>query len=457
MLPRKLEGGSRNRRTAVREGALPPFAKRQSAVQSRVENRFYQSFDTEPLHPAAARTGEYRTVFEINRDRIIHTSAFRRLQSKTQVFLSGEYDFYRTRLTHSIEVSQIGRSICAALKRRSGLLAEDFHIDPDLVEAACLAHDIGHPPFGHAGERTLHRMMRPYGGFEGNAQTLRMLTETIFSGQASGMNPCRAFLDAILKYRTLYSELDDPENHFVYDNQAPYIDWVLGGRDFPLELPAGSARDAFRPVECQIMDWADDTAYSLNDIADGCHAGFLNLESVERWAAGQDLTGSEAGHVDRLLRALRDRRVDNRMRSRIGTFIDACSLARDANFMTAASNRYGYRLHVAPEAREEAALYKRMALHLIFRHPHLQQLEHKSDRILTALFRALEERYVARQSSGGLRLLNEGTEAAIAAAPDESSRARLVCDAIARMTDGAAVRTYRRLFDADFRSIVDFE
>jgi dGTPase len=422
-----------------------------------MENRFYNAFDEELLDPSqGVREGEYRTVFEINRDRIIHTSAFRRLQSKTQVFLSGEYDFYRTRLTHSIEVSQIGRSICAKLRRTSDLLGADYFIDPDLVEAACLAHDLGHPPFGHAGERTLHRLMRGYGGFEGNAQTLRMLTETIFSRQHSGMNPCRAFLDSTLKYKSLYSELSRPEHHFLYDPQHRWLDWVLGGRDFPLELPPGPARDGFRSIECQIMDWADDTAYSLNDIADGINAGFLTLETLERWGASQELSGDEADHLVRLLRSMREQRAEVRLRSRIGRFIDAASLELDVNFMSPHTNRYRYRLAVLEEARREAKFYKRMALHLVFRSRQLQQLEAKCDRMLTMLFGALSDRYVTETAESPFRLLSEGEEAALAAASGDWERARLVCDVLSRMTDGAATRTWRRLFDADFRSLVDF-
>ena len=116
-------------------------------------NRFYNAFDSETQ--GAPRKADYRTSFQIDRDRIIHAHAFRKLQSKTQVFLSGEYDFYRTRLTHSMEVAQIGRSICQFLRTQKGVLQEDFYIDSDLVEGVCLAHDLGHPPFGHSGERTL--------------------------------------------------------------------------------------------------------------------------------------------------------------------------------------------------------------------------------------------------------------------------------------------------------------
>ncbi|MDB6133897.1 MAG: deoxyguanosinetriphosphate triphosphohydrolase [Verrucomicrobiales bacterium] len=420
-----------------------------------MENQFYNAFDLEPLDPVAVRESEYRTVFEINRDRIIHTSAFRRLQSKTQVFLAGEHDFYRTRLTHSLEVSQIGRSLCSALRRRSAHLSDGFFIDPDLVEAACLAHDIGHPPFGHAGERSLHRLMRDWGGFEGNAQTLRMLTRTIFSGQGTGMNPCRAFLDATLKYKTLHCELTAPENHFLYDDQFRYVDWVLGSQDFPLELPPGPARDACRSIECQIMDWADDAAYSLNDIADGYNAGFLTLEAIERWAGRQTMTERESRLIGKLLESIRGKRLETRLRSRIGRFIDACTLEPDVNFMTGWTRRYAFRLGIAPEAMEEALLYKRMALDLVFRSRHLQQLEHKSDYLLTRLLAALTGHYVTRTVPAKLRLLRESDEAALEQEESEKGRARLICDTVARMTDGAAIQLCRLLFEPGFRSAAD--
>ena len=418
-------------------------------------NTFYTAFDFATLEPLHQRETEYRTMFQINRDRIIHTSAFRRLQSKTQVFLSGEYDFYRTRLTHSIEVSQIGRSICAALQKRSEFLSDTFFIDADLVEAACLAHDIGHPPFGHAGERTLHRLMKPWGGFEGNAQTLRLLTETIFTGQQTGMNPCRALLDGVLKYKTLHAELADPENHFLYDPQEKYLDFVLAGNAFPAELPPGGERDAFRSIECQIMGWSDDTAYSLNDIADGINAGFITLEAVERWAEQQNLKDNDATCIAKLAERMRKGggRAEALLRKKIGDFIDAASLAPDANFMSELTNRYRFRLEIDPLAKAEAKLYKRLALHLVFRSVKLQQLEYKADYILRRLFDTLCDRYLG--SANGLNLLSETDTAALQTAPTEAAKARLICDAISRMTDGFATRTYKRLHEPDFGSILD--
>src|ERR1700752_1705096 len=126
------------------------------------QNQFYNQFDYESEEPR--ETDPHRSPFEVDRDRIIYSSAFRRLQAKTQVFVSGEFDFYRTRLTHSLEVSQIRRSICSFFKKSSAALQTHFFIDPDLVESGYLAHTVGHSAFSHAGERTLHQLMLQYGG-----------------------------------------------------------------------------------------------------------------------------------------------------------------------------------------------------------------------------------------------------------------------------------------------------
>ena len=163
-----------------------------------MHNDFYSDFDMGRFPETATPKGDYRSAFQIERDRIIFSYPFRRLQSKTQVFQSGEYDFYRTRLTHSIEVAKVGRSICEFLLASSDLLNKQFHIDADLTEAICLAHDIGHPPFGHIGERKLNDLMSAHGGFEGNAQTLRIITELIYErpGLTKGIAPTAPFSTA---------------------------------------------------------------------------------------------------------------------------------------------------------------------------------------------------------------------------------------------------------------------
>lgn len=424
-------------------------------------NRFYGAFDTE-RQSGPHDSADYRSPFQLDRDRVLHTPTFRRLQNKTQVFWSGEYDFYRTRLTHSLEVAQIGKSICHwLLSQKDGPLEPEFHIDADLVEAICLSHDLGHPPFGHAGERTLNHLMRGHGGFEGNAQTLRLLTERIFSATKKGMDPTRAFLDGVLKYKSLWSELRTPEaapeNHFIYDPQHAWLDWAMGGNDFPAELTPGESRDSFKSIECQIMDWADDTAYSLNDLSDSVRAGFLTIEKIETWAEKSGHSVAEKTPLGDLIKAIRARKVDPFVGKRIGRYIQSTRLETDNNLLSGTTNRYKFRLAIDPEARAESKVFKKLAYEIVFLSPQLKQLEHKGSRMLHQLWQTLYKRYVLDMPIDGqkFQLLPADTAAEIAAAPDKSSRSRLVCDFLAGMTDGYAARTYKRLFMPDFGSIGD--
>ena len=424
-----------------------------------MENRFYNAFDTERLVAETPRD-DFRSTFQIDRDRVLHTPSFRRLQSKTQVFWSGEYDFYRTRLTHSLEVAQIGRSICQYLKKSSDLLSEDFYIDGELVEAVCLSHDLGHPPYGHAGEMTLNKLMGKCGGFEGNAQTLRLLTERIFSSRNSGMNPSRAFLDGVLKYKTLWSELKSanggevPKNHFIYDQQDQYIDWVLEGRDFPVELSPGRQRDSFKSIECQIMDWADDVAYSLNDLADSVRAGFLTIEKIESWADSQQISREKGSAVADLLAAIRGGSIEPMVGRRIGNYLQAVSLEESVNFMSATTNRYHYSLVVDPVVKAESELFKKLAYEVVFLSPELNQLEYKGNHMLERLWGLLSERYLTGDGAS-YNLLPDAISEELDSAESLDLKQRLLCDFMASMTDGSTSRLYKRLFIPDFGSIGD--
>ena len=417
-------------------------------------NGFYNDFDCEELDP---RPADYRSVFQRGRDRLIHNSAFRRLQAKTQVFLSGEYDFYRTRLTHSIEVGQIAGSTARYLNSTSALLGPDFHIDEALVEACALAHDIGHPPFGHAGEGTLHELMRPWGGFEGNAQTLRLITEIIFTsgGGRRGLNPSRAFIDGVLKYKTLFSQWEDPKNHFLYDDQQRFLDFVFDGAAIPAELAPGKPLNAFRSLECQIMDWADDTAYGLNDLVDSANAGFLNIDRIQRWAGAQDLSAADQQHLEDLTRALGQGDLERVMNRKIGAFVEAVRLVERENFMSGRTNRYRFGIEIDPEVQAEQKLYTTLARKLVFRSPQVCQLEFKGGFMLRRLFQALMDNYL-QDGQPELTLLSADFEQEMGrAGNDEDRRARIICDYLAGMTDGFANRIYKRLFDPDFGSIVD--
>jgi dGTPase len=418
-------------------------------------NRFYGPFDSETF--GGPRPGDYRSAFQVDRDRIIHAHVFRKLQSKTQVFLSGEYDFYRTRLTHSMEVAQIGRSICQLLRTQGRPLRDDFFIDGDLVEAVCLAHDLGHPPFGHSGERTLQELMRPWGGFEGNAQTLHLLMETMYQDRAGvrGMMPTRALLDGVLKYKTLFRQFPrPPAHHFLYDSQAPALDFVFGGARPPPALRPGEKLNAFKSVECQIMDWADDAAYSLNDVVDGVKAGFLTLDGIGAWADEHVSEAADVKLLDELRAALRTQRLEGTFSARIGLFITSCRLQERDNFMAGRTNRYRYELTVAPEAVRQVQFYKRMANDIIFESPQLQQMEHKARKVLFDLWDSCWRNYVER-GPRVVRILPPATGALVDGARGRPAKARRICDWLAGLTDGMIVRTYRRLFDPEFGSIRD--
>ena len=202
------------------------------------------------------------------------------------------------------------------------------------------------------------------------------------------------------------------------------------------------------------MDWADDAAYSLNDIVDGVKAGFLTIERIETWAAGQPIDPERQVHLDTLFAAIRGDRLESEFSQKVGRFITACRLRERDNFMAKRTNRYRFDLVVAPEAEREAQFYKQMANDIIFESPQLQQMEHKARQVMFSLWKAVWSNYVEREARV-INLLPTRMGALIHAEESTAGKARRISDWLAGLTDGMIVRTYKRLNDPDFGSIRD--
>jgi len=259
-----------------------------------------------------------RTPFQIDRDRIIHSSAFRRMRNKTQVFGVFTLDYYRTRLTHSLEVSQIARAISSILNKKYGL-----NIDLDLIEAISLAHDIGHPPFGHLGEYIINKELKEITGdkygFEANAQNIRILNflEKKFydakNNKIYGINPSLKTIDGILKYKIPYS-LSDKNKHFIYDNDMfiierlhgkSFVDFLSKNGKFLNKPGNKNAKDRFfeavRCLECQILNAADDIAYATHDIEDGVESKLIDIMGhlkVKKYLKEEGLSAKDLIKID---------------------------------------------------------------------------------------------------------------------------------------------------------------
>ena len=379
-----------------------------------------------------------RTAFERDRARVVHAAAFRRLAAKTQVVGPETDDFVRNRLTHSLEVAQVARDLSRALGSQ-----------PDIAETAALAHDLGHPPFGHNGERALAELSEPCGGFEGNAQTLRLLTRLEAKtagpdGRSVGLNLTRATLDSCTKYPWRR----DPANpkFGVYEDDLPVFDWLRDG------APAGRLC-----LEAQVMDLADDVAYSVHDVEDGIVAGKVDLTALDRqavWATVREwyLPTVTDEELDDVLAGLRtqdswpDQAYDgsraalaalkNFTSDLIGRF---CGAVQAATFAAHPGPFIRYRADlVVPErTRLEIALLKGVAAHYVMQ---------AQDRIdLMARQRELIAELVAALLDGGEDALGPSLRADWREAADDRARLRVVVDQVASLTDVSAVTWHARL------------
>jgi dGTPase len=382
-----------------------------------------------------------RSDFERDRARVLHSAGLRRLSAKTQVVAAGSADFPRTRLTHSLECAQIGRE-----------LGREIGCDPDLVDAACLAHDIGHSPFGHNGEAALNEFAADYGGFEGNAQSLRLLTRLEPKVAGAGLNLTRATLDATLKYPWFSS---GSGKFGVYAEDAEVFAWIRGG-----------APDRQRCLEAQVMDWADDVAYSVHDMEDGFHAGlitFKNLQSAAERAAVAATTATTycddevpVAELTEILDALLAldlwpahydggpgtvAALKNLTSELIGRF---CLAAQQATLAAAAPpltrpllTRYGADLIVPREQRLECALLKGITAHYVMTRPGVLAAQARERELLTELAYAVER--------GAPATLDPLLRPAWDAAGTDAARRRVAVDQVASLTDTSAIAWHHRL------------
>jgi len=405
----------------------------------------YSSHDTERwAAEPPKRTG--RTQFQRDRARVLHSSALRRLAAKTQVVQVGVSDFPRTRLTHSLECAQIGRELGAALG-----------CDPDLVDAACLAHDLGHPPFGHNGEAALAALAADggalaCGGFEGNAQSLRLLTRLEPKVPGAGLNLTRATLDAALKYPFIGSGTG---KYGAYASDAVVFDWIRLG------APAG------RPcLEAQVMDWADDVAYSVHDIEDGLHAGLVTLKNLrdhsERAVVAQIALTSycasswdvSAAELETVFASFMElpcwqfgfdggpaslAAVKNLTSELVGRF---CQAAEEATLADPAGSppdlrRYAADLIVPRRQLLECALLKAVAAHYVMTREGAAAQQAGERELIAELGVAIEH--------GAPSTLDPVFRPSWDAAASDEERRRVVVDQVASFTDTSAMVWHRRL------------
>ena len=373
-----------------------------------------------------------RTAFQRDRARVLHSGALRRLAGKTQVVepAGAQAVVPRTRLTHSLECSQVGRELGASLG-----------CDPDLVDTACLAHDLGHPPFGHNGELALDEAASACGGFEGNAQSFRLLTRLEVKVERAGLNLTRAALDAATKYP--WTRSAERRKFGVYGDDVEAFTWVRNGT-------AGESR----PLESQVMDWSDDVAYSVHDVEDGIVSGLIDpgagasheiaavaaehysdagvweLEEIGRalvaepwWPRSYDGTAADQVAVKRMTSTL------------IGRFCSAAERATRAQFGETDLCGYAADLVVPFVQRAEVALLKAMTRLWVMQRPEASALQAREREVLAELVPLVCDR----------EALDPYYRELWDAAGSDAAKLRVAVDQVAALTDAAALRLHARL------------
>ena len=424
--------------------------------------------------PNKKRRLDQRTPFQRDKARVLHSAAFRRLQSKTQIHNNGLSDFYRTRLTHSLEVAQIGTGIVANLK----IIQPEFKAllpGNNLIETICLSHDIGHPPFGHGGETALNYMMIKHGGFEGNGQTFRILTLLEQYTEYNGMNLTRRSLLGLLKYPVCLSEIStsypiDTSRNFrqlkteewmpakgIYDHDKHLLDAVLaplcasdrqlfGSKRTPVSNSKQHLKSKYKSFDCSIMEIADDIAYGVHDLEDAIAMGIINktlwqekvltqLSEIEDFCLHQQLQ-----EITDNLFSLQNFKRKDAIGSLVNALITSISIQRvNKQFI---EPLLAYNAYLDPAMFRALEILKSFVLNYVIKSPDLQILEYRGQQIVMELFEAFK--------AGPLRFLPEGAKQLWKAQNgDESREQRVIADYISSLTDNHALRLHASLFSSN--------
>ncbi|MGB8212220.1 MAG: deoxyguanosinetriphosphate triphosphohydrolase [Anaerolineales bacterium] len=375
---------SRQRLEEIEDRSLAPYGVRSKNSKGRAYP------DNEP---------DYRTSFQRDRDRVLHTTAFRRLEYKTQVFINFEGDYFRTRLTHTLEVAQVGRTIARALGANE-----------DLVEAICLAHDLGHSPFGHAGESTLARLMKEFGGFDHNKQSLRIVTELEQRyPEFPGLNLTWEVREGMVKHESEYD--------------------ITDARDFNPELRGN--------LETQICNVADELAYTTHDLDDGLRSGMITPQTLDGIAIWEILVHTFNWHGPSLEDMDRHRMIRHLVGLMVTDMVEATDARlKESGFTSAleiqqaSHNLIGYSEDMQPRNRE----LKDFLYTSLYRHYRVMRMQVKAEHILTNLFNAYRAEPLILPDHVQSWIPSRGME-------------RTICDYIAGMTDRYAIEEHERLHD----------
>ena len=426
------------------------------------------------LERVAKRHQDHRSPFQRDRARILHSAAFRRLQSKTQVMGSGQSDFHRTRLTHSLEAAQIGSGIIAQIRSKypeqSGAILPS---DDSLIESLCLAHDIGHPPFGHGGEVALHFMMRDHGGFEGNGQTFRIVAHLEPFSEHFGMNLTRRTLLGLIKYPQILGKLqqDTPPElpasfrqlnadkwrppRGLYLDDMDMINWVLSPlskqdkelfQQFKTKNNQHS-KTIYKSIDCSMMELADDIAYGIHDLEDAIVTGVVNQQDFDQHVI-QKLLKVDDTWLQDYSKTLADNLFSNQryiQKEAIGGLVNYLITAielvdinktKKVNFEEPLLRFNAVHPVIAAQTLQ---IFKDFVYQFVIKQTSIQQLEYRGQQIVMELFEAL--------ASDPERLLPKSTVKRWQQAQENNqNQHRVIADYVAGMTDEYATRLYQTLF-----------